>query len=159
MTIKQPGNNQESNRQEASNAKQNTLAAVNNGLGVTFRIKMDNHPDMCFDGDDLTSLLADMIEESGYEATRKRIEHLADMMQENQFNDKHGGMSWQDANNVQEYIMSTAALMLDYIIANEEWGEDDDDIDDGADYDDCCSDDEEKSAAAFKRSVEGDDKA
>jgi len=158
MTAKQSGDNQDLNGSAASAAKQSIIAAVNGGLGVSLRIEIDDGRDMGLQGDNLTSVLADMIEESGFEATTKKIEHLAHLIQVNSFDERFGGLCWQDAHKVREHIISTAAIVLDEIIQNEEWSEDDDDIDDDdADYEDCFSDDEVKRAAAIKRVFEGID--
>jgi len=159
MAAKQSGDKQEMNGPEAINAKPSRLDAVNDGLGVSLRIEIDDGRDMGIQGENLTSVLAEMIEEEGYEATSKRIERLAHRMQVNSFDERFGGLCWQDAHKIREHIISTAAIVLDEIIQNEEWDGDDDDIDDEADYDDCFSDDEEKRAAAIKRIFEGDDRA
>ena len=54
-------------------ARQNSLASVNGGLGVSFKIELTDAEDIFSEGETIASKLAGIIEEEGYEATPKQV--------------------------------------------------------------------------------------
>jgi hypothetical protein len=63
-------------------------------------------------------LIKDQIVESGYVASDERVHEVLECMQTNYFGDKRGGCK---PDEVEDYILSTAEIVIDDLIEGGEW--------------------------------------